>query len=142
MESAYLNTTMIEGANDSILISTRGIDLLHDSLIDKTVIDDDIDIRILTNATSASGPRRKMKIAVMNELISRLQGNVREDELVHSRMVIVDEQEIVISSADLTRDQLYDEFNAGIYTQDQEEVEQAVEFFETMWEDADHREQR
>jgi hypothetical protein len=133
---------MIEQATKSILISTRGIDLLHEELIDKALLEDDLTIKIVTNKKAATGPRKKMKKAVMNELVNRLGSNVREDQLVHSRMLITDETEMLISSADLTRDQLYDEFNAGIYTKNEKEVERAIEFFESIWEDSDPRGQK
>jgi phosphatidylserine/phosphatidylglycerophosphate/cardiolipin synthase-like enzyme len=78
-----------------------------------------------------------MAKAVMNELIRRTQDEVRGDNLVHSRMLISDDRELLISSADLTRDQLYDEFNAGIYTRDPEVISQAIEFFDEMWKGSD-----
>ena len=61
------------------------------------------------------------------------RGNVVQSELIHSRMVIIDEEELLVSSADLTRDQLYDEFNAGIWTSDKETVKKAIEFFDNVF---------
>jgi hypothetical protein len=52
-------------------------------------------------------------------------------------MIIIDEDELIISSADLTRDQLFDEFNAGMYTRDKESINKAITFFENLWEQSD-----
>jgi hypothetical protein len=51
-------------------------------------------------------------------------------------MIIVDDKEALISSADLTRDQLIDEFNAGIWVRDKETVKRATEFFDNIWEES------
>ena len=53
--------------------------------------------------------------------------------MVHSRMVIIDDSEVLVSSSDLTRDQLYDEYNAGIWTSDKETVKKAIDFFENLF---------
>lgn len=116
---------MIQSTQDSLSISTLQMDMLHDDLIDCMNTTDDILIRILTNTGTASGPRTKMKKAVMNEMVQRLDGSVREDRLIHTRMVIRDQEEALISTADLTRDQLQDSFNAGIHTRDPKVVRQA-----------------
>jgi hypothetical protein len=42
--------------------------------------------------------------------------------------------EVLISSADLTRDQLMDEFNAGIWTINKEVIRKAIEFFDNIFE--------
>lgn len=75
----------------------------------------------------------------MNDLVKRTDGNVREDRVVHSRMVISDTEDLLVSSADLTREQLVEEFNAGIYTRDEDSIDAAIESFETMWKEAEPR---
>lgn len=130
---------IIQSCENSLRISTLQMDMLHDDIFNRLAIDEEIDVRILTNTGTASGPRTKMKKAVMNELVDRLGGDVREDRLVHTRMVIGDSKHTVISTADLTRDQLQDSYNAGIYTKNPEVVQAATDFFESMWEDANPR---
>lgn len=130
---------IITSAEDSLRIATIRMDMMHDELINRIQREDDLEVKLLTSTGTASGARTKMKKAVMNEMVKRLEGNVREDELMHARMVIGDEQQAVISTADLTRDQLVDEFNAGVYTRNDEFVEEATEFFEKMWDDAEAR---
>jgi len=62
-------------------------------------------------------------------------GNVRTCKVCHARMIIIDSKEVLISTADLTRDQLYDEFNAGIWSENPDTVHAAINFFENIWSD-------
>lgn len=130
---------MIKLASEEIRISTLRMDVLHDELIDRLYDDPELDVKILTSTGRPSGSNSKMKRAVMDEMIKRTEGNVREDELIHTRLVIADDQEALISSADLTRDQLNDEFNAGIYLKDPGTVQAAIDFFEDIWQEATPR---
>lgn len=130
---------LIDQSNDVLRISTLRIDLLYEKIIDKLDNENDIQVRIVTSAGSSSGPRSKLKKAAMDELVKRTDGNVKEDELVHSRMIIADQKELLVSSADLTREQLYEEFNAGIHTEDKGTISSAIEFFDTVWDRAEHR---
>ena len=130
---------IVQSCEDSLLISTLQMDMLHDDIFNRLATENDISIRVLTNTGTANGPRTKMKKAVMNEMVNRLDGAVREDKLVHTRMVIGDKEHVVISTADLTRDQLLDSYNAGIYTKNSDAVEEATELFESMWDKAEPR---
>jgi hypothetical protein len=129
---------MINNSQDIIRISSLRIDVLYEDIIDR-IEEDNLEVRILTNTGSASGPRTKLKKAAMNELVKRTDGNVKEDELIHSRFMTSDDQRLLTSSADLTREQLYEEFNTGIYTQDTEAVNSAIQFFDDVWRSAEHR---
>jgi len=51
---------------------------------------------------------------------------------LHARLYIVD-NEVLISSADITSEQLEKEFNAGIWTRDKETVDEAIKFFDNLW---------
>lgn len=127
--------SMIRSAEDRIRISSLQIDKHHDALID--AIDEDVHVQVLSRMESPRGERKKMKRAVLNDLIKHSEGQVRGDNLNHSRLVIVDNRELLVPSADLTRDQLVDEFNAGLYTRDQEAVQDAIGFFDKLWEEAE-----
>ena len=54
-------------------------------------------------------------------------------------MIIVDGKEALISSADLTRDQLIDEFNAGIWVRDIETIKRATDFFDNIWKQSEKK---
>ncbi|OYR55513.1 hypothetical protein DJ73_02085 [Halorubrum sp. Ea1] len=128
---------MISSTEEELRIASLRIDMLHEDLIDIAESDEEIEIKILTNTGSSRGERRKMANAVMNELARRTGGNVHEHQLVHARMVIADDRELLVSSADLTRDQLADEFNGGIYTRDPDAVQQATDAFDEIWNSGD-----
>lgn len=129
--------SMISTSEQELRIVSLRIDMLHESIIDAIESDREVDVKILTNKGSSRGERKKMANAVMNELARRTEGGVHEHQLVHARMVIADRRELLISSADLTRDQLADEFNSGIYTKDPRAIEQAIEAFDEMWDSGD-----
>lgn len=124
---------MIEDTQESLYISTRGIGMLHHDLLDLLEDNPDVDFRVLTNRKRASGDRKKFKRAAMEELAKRTGTGVKQSKFLHARMVVSDEQRLLVSNADFTRDQLHDSFNAGIYTEHPKSVKQAVEMFETAW---------
>lgn len=138
--SIYNKTAdLIQNAEQVLRISTLRIDLFHEDLADKIEGDSDFELKILTNKGKSNGPRSKLKKAAMDDLVRRTEGNVIEDELIHSRMIISDDQELIVSSADVTRDQLKEEYNSGIYTQDERAIEKAIQLFENAWEGGNHR---
>lgn len=127
---------MISNANDSLRIASLRIDMLHEEIITKSDLKD-VEVKILSNKKGGKGDRRKMASAVMNELVRRTKGGVRVDHLTHSRLIISDNHELLVTSADLTRDQLIDEFNGGIYTKDPDTIANAIEAFDKIWSEAD-----
>jgi len=130
--------SIIESVEEELRISTQMIDMLHEDILGLIEENPDIQVRILARRESTKGDRRKMKEAVINELVRAGKTEiVRGDELLHSRMLIGDDRELIVSSADLTRDQLYDEFNAGIYTRDPNAVQDGIEYFDQVWEQAE-----
>jgi len=129
---------MIEDTEKSLYIATRGIGMLHHELLDLLEEKSDFDFRILTNRKRAGGDRKKFKRAAMNELAERTGTGVKQSELLHARMVISDEERLLVSNADFTRDQLHDSFNAGIYTEHQNAVKPAVEMFIEAWESGEY----
>jgi hypothetical protein len=51
-------------------------------------------------------------------LKQHFQDNHRMNDLVHSRVIIRDNEEALVSSADLTQDSLLTQFKAGVLTTD------------------------
>jgi hypothetical protein len=130
---------MIENADHSLLISTLRIDYLYEPIIDKMADRDDFEVKVVTNTSNVSGEGKKLKEATMSDLIKRTEGNVKEDKLIHARMVVADKSELIVSTADLTREQLVQEYNVGIYTENEQAIQSATELFNVMWERADHK---
>lgn len=50
--------------------------------------------------------------------------------LLHAKMVIIDQAEVLVSSANLNHTHLEKEFNAGIWTNDADLVAEAVGFYD------------
>ncbi|WP_280585070.1 phospholipase D-like domain-containing protein [Halorubrum sp. Boch-26] len=129
--------SLITSANSILRVDSLYIDMLFDQIIDRIVTNPDLEVRVLTRGRNVKGNRQGIKKDVLNDLIEATEGNVKEHHRLHSRLVIADDHKLIVSSADLTRDQLRDEFNAGILTQDPETINDAIEFFDRIWEDAD-----
>lgn len=128
--------SLIHSVEDELRISTLRIDMFYDDIID-LIRETSVDVKILTRQEAPSGERKRIKQAVINELILETEDEVRGDDIVHSRMVIGDDSQLVISTADLTRTQLHDEFNSGIYTRDGNAIKEAIRFFDDVWDEAD-----
>ncbi|MDZ7849882.1 MAG: phospholipase D-like domain-containing protein [Halodesulfurarchaeum sp.] len=130
-EKAY---SIINSVQSELRISTLMMDMFYNEILDLIEQDSDVQVRILARREGPKGERRRMKEAVMKELVKAGESEiVRGDHLLHSRMIIGDDSELLVSSADLTRDRLYDEFNAGIYTRDPDAVNEAIEYFDNIW---------
>jgi len=128
--------SLINSVENELRISTLRIDMFHDEIID-LIRDSEVSVKILTRQEAPGGNRKRIKKAVINELILETEDEVRGDDIIHSRMVIGDDNQLISSTADMTRTQLVDEFNSGIYTRDQETVKNAIEFFDNVWSEAE-----
>jgi len=125
---------MMPRAKKMIRISSLYLDVLYEDLIELSNQKPELQIRIITRPPKdIRGLREKIAKNVLSILSISTKGNLRINELMHSRMLIIDDEEILISTADLTRDQLYDEFNAGIYTKNKQCVKKSIEFFDNVW---------
>lgn len=110
-------------------ISSPYLELYNDALIKKSK-KDKIELRILTR----SPPSHSRKI--INDLNRKTKGAVRFENRLHSRMIIRDDVEMFVSSADLNLDSFTNQFNAGIWTIDIDAVKEGIEYFDNIWEKA------
>ncbi len=125
---------MIRRAEKTIKISSPFIDMLYEELVSVAKEKPDIEIKIITRpARDIKGFRERIAKNVLDILNVASKGNLKKIDIIHSRIIIIDENEVLISSADLTRDSLFDEFNAGIWTQNKNTVKQAIEYFNNIW---------
>lgn len=129
--------TLITSADNKLRISSQYIDMLYEEIIDAIHENPELEVKILTRGRDVAGNRKRIKKGVLDELIEITEGNVCGNRRLHARMVIADQRAMIVSSADLTRDQLHDEFNGGIYTKDAEAVSEAINFFDEIWEESD-----
>ena len=125
---------MLHSAKKEIRIASLFIDMLYEEIISLAKEETDLIVKIITRPKrEVEGTRGKIAKNVIDLLNIATKGNVVQSDVVHSRMIIIDDKEVLVSSADLTRDQLFDEFNAGIWTSDEEAVKKATEFFDNLF---------
>ena len=128
---------MVNNAKGAIRICSLYWDMLYENIVER-VVQGSIECKIIVRPRAdIRGVREKINKNVLDILNVCTKGNVRTNPVVHTRLLIIDDKEVLISTADLTRDQLFDEYNAGIWTRDQEVVQQAIEFFENLWNESD-----
>ncbi|WP_456473795.1 phospholipase D family protein [Candidatus Pyrohabitans sp.] len=60
-------------------------------------------------------------------------GTVKLNENVHSKLIIVDGKEVIASSANLTQTGFWENYEAGIWIEDEEIAKAAMEYFEKVW---------
>jgi hypothetical protein len=123
---------MLQRAEREVLISSLYVDMMYEELIN--MANRGLLIKIVMRPSrDAKGLRERINKNVVELLKIATKGNARVNTTCHTRMVIIDSKEMIVSTADLTRDQLYDEFNAGIWTEHPDTVIAAVKFFENVW---------
>lgn len=128
---------MISEANDVFRVISPYFDMLNEELIDIPT-NSEAEVRILTRPKGDfSGERSKLGKSVIDALNSTDGIDVRKNSLLHCRLAISDNSRVLISSADFTRAQLVDEFNAGILTGYPEAVEGSIAFFDQIWESSE-----
>lgn len=129
-------TKMVTDATETLYVSSLYIDMVYEQIIDACKQPDGPTVKILARKPSDvdSGSRQSIKKSVISELVKVTEGNVRSTPPLHSRMLIADDSQLLVTTADLTRDQLVDYFNSGLYTEADEPVANAVEFFDMVWE--------
>lgn len=120
---------MFQSAKSEIRILSPYIEILHDELIKLIIEKPDLSFKIITRPKKDPGVNKK----VIDRLNEYTKGNCKTNWKIHSRMVIIDKNEVLISSSDFNRDGLIDQYNAGIRTRDKETVEDAIKFFENLW---------
>lgn len=129
---------MIRSAESEIKITSLYIDSMYEDLIEKCEKNPSISVKVVCrHGSDIKGARARIARNVIDLLNIATKDNVRKNELLHSRIIIADNKEIIVSSVDLTRDQLFDEFNAAIYTRDKEVIDNANSYFENLWENSE-----
>ncbi|KAF5419337.1 MAG: hypothetical protein C5S49_00690 [Candidatus Methanogaster sp.] len=131
---------MLNSTETEIKILSPFIDVMYEDIIDLAENNPNLSIKLITRPpkhTEGTGIREKIARTALKLLEIATDGKLRTNKILHARMIIVDGKEALISSADLTRDQLIDEFNAGVWVMDKETVECAIEFFDNIWEESE-----
>lgn len=121
---------MVKTASENLKIITPYIDMsLIALLLEKH--DEKIDIKIITrDRNNFSGKSSK---EAYEHIHKKLGNNHKHDNLIHSRIIIRDDVEALVSSADLTQDSLLGQFNAGIATTNNIMVNKLLDYFQQVW---------
>ncbi len=120
---------MLHSAKSEIKILSPCIEILHDELIKIITEKTELSFKMICRPKDDKGANRK-GIDLLNK---HTKGNCKSNWKIQPRMVIVDKHEVLISSSDLDRNGLIDQYNAGIWTRDKETVDEAIKFFENIW---------
>ena len=67
----------------------------------------------------------------------RMKAEIRQNKMIHARVVVAGEKHVVVSSADLKTDSLSENREAGVYSADPAIVAAARRFFEEVWNESD-----
>ena len=130
---------MLNNASSRVLICSRFITEFWADIVKLKNDKPTVDIRILTvpkgDGKQYRGDGKKFIGPAFDGLQRTLEGNFRTNTLLHSRLYIIDD-EVLVSSADITPEQLEKEYNAGVWTKDENIVKEAIEFFEIIWGDS------
>ena len=132
---------MLNNATTRVLICSRFITEFWVDIIKLKNDNPALDLRVITIPRNVAkngykGAGKKFVEPAFDGLQRTLQGNFRTNDLLHSRLYIID-AEVLVSSADITTEQLEKEYNAGVWTKDEETLEMAANFFEKIWEDSE-----
>lgn len=97
----------------------------------------ELDIRVITAPagdmkSAYVGSGKKFIDSACDTLQKSLQGNYRTSKLLHARVIVVDSVAIV-GSADLTTEQLQNEFNLAIEVRDAATLQDIENFFNSVW---------
>ena len=60
-------------------------------------------------------------------------GTVRINDNIHAKLVVVDEREVLITTANLTQTGLWENFETGYWAENENLAKQAKDFFEIVW---------
>ncbi len=109
------------------------MDMFTDELISLKRRNPDIEITVLSRGPQGAEGDRKKLAGVAYERMK--QAGIKlpvERETLHSRLVIIDTKEVLVSSADLDFTQMDLEFNAGIWTNNPDTVAEAIRYFDNL----------
>lgn len=126
-------SNMLRRARHSIRISTRQMDMFEDELIELKRDNPELQITVLSRGPEkAEGPRKAIAGRAYDRMKKAGIQTPVEQDLLHSRMIVIDEREVLVSSADLDYTQMEKEFNAGIWTNDVGVVAEAMRYYDNL----------
>jgi hypothetical protein len=127
---------MINQSSERLFICSRFITEFHNDILNIKKNKQNIDLRIISidspQAQNYKGDGKKFVKPIFDILQRSIEGCFKTTSILHARCIITDNA-ILISSADLTPEQLRNEFNMGLYTRNPETVEDGARIFKELW---------
>jgi hypothetical protein len=127
---------MMDCTSERLFICSRFITEFHSEILNIKKNNPEIDLRIISidspQAQNYKGDGKKFVKPIFDILQRGLVGGFKTTPILHARCIITDNA-ILISSADLTPEQLRTEFNMGLYTRNPETVEDGARIFKDLW---------
>ena len=122
----------ISAAQDELKIITPHIDmfLIKDILARS---EDKVKIRIITRDRNTFSKSGKEAFDYIHDMLGN---NHKTNDYIHSRLIIRDELEAIVSSADLNQDSMIGQYNAGILLSSPDTIQKLVNFFNQVWIDS------
>ena len=127
---------MLNNASERIWICSRFITEFWTDIMNLKREKPNLDVKIITLPKAEAhnkykGAGKKFVEPAFDALQRLLGKDFITEPLLYARLYIVDNV-VLVSSADITSEQLEKEFNAGIWTRDEGTVEDAIKFFENI----------
>jgi hypothetical protein len=127
---------MLDSTSERLFICSRFITEFHSEILNIKKNNPEIDLRIISidspQAQNYKGDGKKFVKPIFDILQRGLLGCFKTTPILHARCIITDNA-ILISSADLTPEQLRTEFNMGLYTKNTDTVEDGARIFKNLW---------
>ena len=76
---------------------------------------------------------RKQKFTLKRFLEMFPHGVVKLNDNIHSKMIIVDRQKILVTSANLTQTGLWENYEVGVWAENEKLAQEGVDYFEMVW---------
>jgi len=76
---------------------------------------------------------RKQKFTLRRFLEMFPDGVVKLNDNIHSKMVIVDRKKILVTSANLTQTGLWENYEVGVWAENEKLAQEGVDYFEMVW---------
>ena len=96
----------------------------------------DISLKIITNFRKEDVKRGITDVDKLRAL-QELGAEIRYNNNLHAKMVFIDGKTAIISSANLTKRGLSVNYEAGAVIKEQEKVQDAIKFFNSVWDESE-----
>ena len=126
-------------AQQEVLICSPWITYIVDELsgFNKKVGKEKISIKIITRLIKEDIEKGITDLDKFRVLKDNFGAEIRYNNDLHAKMVIVDDSVAIISSANLTKRGLSVNYEAGICLRDKNRVNKVVQFFNDMWKESE-----